>query len=82
MAVTIRMKRRGRAAVEAEAAPKMGKTGRRQEGSASIEALTLEHNEGEKVNVGYSTRGVNWCGHWSMGGLTGGIPQRGSRVGM
>ena len=46
------------------------------------EGLPLEHNEGEKVNVGCSTRDVNWCGHWSMGGLTGGIAQRGSWVGM
>ena len=46
------------------------------------EGLTLEHDEGEKVNVGYSTRDVSWCGRWSTGGLTGGIAQRGSWVGM
>lgn len=46
------------------------------------DALTLDDDEGEKVNVGYSVKGREWARTRRVGGPTGGTAQRGSWVGM
>ena len=49
---------------------------------AGRDTLTLDDDEGEKVDVGYSAKGRELAWTRRVGGLTGGTAQRGSWVGM